>query len=261
MKFLPFLLAAPLFAHDLYIMPQQFTVAPGSTLAIEFHNGDSFPVSEAAPTPARLRNAQIITANSVVPIEDLKQDDKITLGHVPVSAPGELLITVSTVPNFIELEPSKFLDYLKEEGLQTVIRWRAEHQADGKPGRERYTKFAKSLASSGASAGDLYKHAVGFDIEFIPEVDPTAMKAGGLLPVRVYLRGKPAPDLQVEAASSTASGSQTKIVGRTDSDGRIAIPIDAPGKWRLHTLYMEPCPSPTIADWDSFWASLTFEVP
>ena len=49
------------------------------------------------------------------------------------------------------------------------------------------------------------------------------------------------------------------LIGKTDAQGRIALPVKS-GKWRLHTIYMERIAEPD-ADWESFWATLTFEIP
>ena len=38
-----------LFAHDLYLMPDTFTVAKGQVFFVSLHNGDSFPESEVRP--------------------------------------------------------------------------------------------------------------------------------------------------------------------------------------------------------------------
>ena len=164
-----------------------------------------------------------------------------------------------TVPNFIELAPDKFLDYLKEEGLSEVIAWRTQHGEAGKPGRERYSKFAKSLVLSG-TADEHQPPALGFPIEIVPERNPYLLHAGEELPVRVLLRGKPAPHLQVEAAWADQGQSKTTVIGRTDSTGRIRVPLTSAGQWRLHSLHMERCAEPAVADWESLWASLTFAV-
>ena len=78
-----------------------------------------------------------------------------------------------------------------------------------------------------------------------------------MLPVRVLFRGKPAVDLQLTAAS-TADGFKTGVVGKTDADGRLAIPVSR-GQWRLHTILMERVNEAEV-DWDSTWTTLTFEV-
>ena len=257
-------LAARLLAHDLYIFPDAFNVVSKTKLQVAFHNGDSFPQSEVAPTIARLKEAQLRFASATIAIQDLKVDGKRAVGTVQAPAgSGNLLLSVHTAPNFIELAPDKFLAYLKEEGLSEVIDWRAKHDETRKPGRERYSKFAKSLIVSGAP-DDFYRTPLGFPIEIVPEENPYSLHSGARLPVRVLFRGKPAAGLQLEAAWSDSGKSKTTVIGRTDTEGRIRVPLTAAGKWRLHSLLMERCPrqgtEPAAADWESFWASLTFEV-
>lgn len=247
-------------AHDLYLLPDRFHVAPQSTLRVAFHNGDAFPESEAAAHIDRLKDAQLRSATSTSPVHGLKVAGKRVLGSVVVPAgSGTLLVSVHTVPNFIELAPDKFLAYLEEEGLSSVIAWRSQHGEEKKPGRERYSKFAKSLLLSG-TPDDFYKQALDFPIEIIPESNPYALHAGGELPVRVLFRGKPAAGTQLEAAWANNGKSKTMVVGRTDAEGRIRVPLTAAGKWRLHSLKMERCADPAAADWESVWASLTFEI-
>ena len=102
---------------------------------------------------------------------------------------------------------------------------------------------------------------MGFPIEIIPLADPYSIHAGSALRVRVLFRGRPARGLQLEAAWSSGTQNKTTVIGRTSADGEIAVPIAKAGTWRLHTLRMERCADPKSADWESFWASLTFEIP
>ncbi len=254
---LPFWLA--LHAHDLYLLPDSFHVKTGALLKVGFHNGDSFPESEVAPQLARLQDAQLIGQNGKSMVQNLRISSKETLGTVKIPGMGSFLLSVRTVPNLIELAPDKFLDYLKEEGLSDVIEWRAKHQETGKPGRERYTKYAKSLLQSGSSDA-FYQHSLGFPIEIIPLADPYTLQAGGTLPVLVMSQGKPAAGLQLEAAWAFHEQHKTIVIGRTDADGNISVPIAKAGIWRFHTLRMERCMDTAVADWESSWASLTFEV-
>lgn len=254
------LLTAGLLAHDLYVLPDAFSVTAKTKLRVAFHNGDSFPESEVAPTIARLKDAQLLSARGPLSIQNLQVAGKRAVGSVDVpTGNGNLLLSVHTAPNFIELAPDKFIAYLKEEGLTQVIDWRSQHDEKAKPGRERYSKFAKSLLVSGAP-DDFYGHSLGFPIEIIPEANPYMLHAGSQLPVRVMFRGTPAAGLQLETAWSGEGKSKTTVIGRTDAEGRIRVPLTAAGKWRLHSLMMERCAEPAVADWESFWASLTFEI-
>ncbi len=83
------------------------------------------------------------------------------------------------------------------------------------------------------------------------------MKPGESLTVRVLFKGAPAANVQVIAASAT--GKPTPV-GATAADGRISVRIPASGVYRLHALQMERCTDQSAAEWESYWATLTFEV-
>lgn len=225
-------------AHDLYLMPASFTAQPGKPVLVSIHNGDSFPASEGPTDPSRVLGGQLA---------DLRIAGKATHGFAD-PAP---VLAVSTQPRTIQIEATKFESYLKEEGLEQAIEYRRLHGESAKPGRETYSKHAKTvLTVPGSESG--WAHAAGLDLEFVPEADPSTSRS---LPVRVLYQGRPAPGLQVEAAQESG---RRMVVGRTDSGGRIVVPIDARGRWRLHTVRMERASS-SGAEWRSHWASLTFE--
>lgn len=251
---------AALCAHDMYVMPNSFRPARGTTLTAGFHVGDSFPQSEVGGRLDRLQNPKLIWQGGSAPFTKLRVDGKRDVGEVVVGGSGELIAAVNTLPSLITLQPEKFTAYLKDEGLPEIITWRAEHGESAKPGKERYSKYAKSILLSGDSNG-FASHAVGYVIEIIPEADPYKLKPGDLLPVRVLFRGKPAADLQIESAWAAGNtGSKTTVVGRTNIDGQIKVPLPDSGLWRIHTIKMERCAEPSVADWESFWGSLTFEM-
>ena len=246
-------------AHDLYLMPEKFQVRVGAILRIAFRNGDSFPSSEVAPKVARLSKAQVAGKGGTAEIERLRETGKETVGEAKISSQGSLLISVQTVPNFIELEASKFESYLKEEGLTDVLEYRVQHRETHKPGRERYSKYAKSIVTAG-KPDDYFRHIVGFPIEIVPLSDAAAVLPGANLPVLVLFRGKPVAGLALEVAWTADGRSETNVIGKTGQDGQIQVPISRAGIYRLHSLKMERCPNPKAADWESFWASFTFAV-
>lgn len=256
----PLILAAlPLLAHDLYVMPAKFHVASPGTLSIALHNGDDFPSSQAAARLERLLEPRLVSATGTTPLTNLRVDGKLTRADAPVNGTGTMIVAINTRPNRIELKAPQFLSYLEHEGLLNVIESRRKNHTEGQPGSERYSKYVKSLIVAGAPS-DFYRHAVGFPIEIIPQADPEGTHSGGTLPIQVLFRGKPAADLQVEMAWLAPNGAATKkVAGRTDRDGRLTIPIAGTGTWKLHTVLMERCADPAF-DWESFWASLTFEI-
>ncbi len=246
-------------AHDLYLLPERFHVKNGEVLTIAMHNGDAFPESEANAPIQRLRQVSLRSASATAEVNTLHDVGKETFGTVTVPGSGDLWLTVRSIPNFISMKPGEFISYLKEEGLNHVLEARVKSGDSGNPSRERYSKFAKSLLVAG-ELNDEYRKPVGFLIEIVPEKDPYRLHVGDSLPVQIFFRGQPAAGMQLEAAWSGPAGNKVQIIGVTDAKGHIDVPLKAAGKWRLHSLKMERCAEPAVADWESYWASLTFEL-
>jgi len=252
--FLIALAATEAAAHYTFILPQAFRVTAGETMTIGFHSGDGFP--ESAAILKRLQEPTVRTDRGAIKLGGLKEDGKRLVASTVAPTSSHIIVTALNPPAVEQMKPDSFEKYLEEEGLGHIVRARAARGESGAPGRERYTMYAKAILTTG-TPGDGYKSVVGLPLEIIPEKDPYRLQSGEMLPVRVLFRGKPAADLQLTAAS-TAEGFKTGVVGKTDADGRLAIPVSR-GQWRLHTIFMERVTEAEI-DWDSTWTTLTFEV-
>jgi uncharacterized GH25 family protein len=233
--FTTLLCATTAVAHDFYLMPSTFLPEKGATLLVGFHVGDSFPESEVSGSPDRFLDPQLIWKTGSAALQNLRVDGKRVVANTHAIAEGNLILAVRTAPRLIELDASKFTEYLREEGLASTIAWRAKHGQSEKLGKERYSKYAKALLLSGAQNG-FAGHRVGYTIEIIPQADPTALKPGDSLPIQVMFRGKPAADLQIESAWAASNEAKTTVVGNTDSEGRIRVPLSRAGRWRIHTI-------------------------
>ncbi len=249
----------PAFSHDLYFMPERFAASPGTQLRVVFQNGDEFPEGVSSVKPEKLQNTRLVSRGGMANFENIAAEATRTIATVRVPAAGLAILTAQTIPTFIELDPKKFGSYLEHENLQHALKWREAHGETNRPGRERYSKYVKSLILVGKADG-YYRERTGLAIEIIPEADPYSLRPGDTLPVQVLFRGSPAVDVAVESAWLENGKSKMEVVGRTDRDGRVRVPVKAIGPYRLHAIVMERCAEPKAADWESFWASLTFEI-
>jgi hypothetical protein len=252
-------LTAGLFGHDLYLRPRTFRLAPGQAGVVEFHNGEAFPNSQVPPVLARLRGMKVLSLKGEQPLIGVRIVGKAALGSFKAPESPAFLVVGETTPNYIELPAPKFEEYLAHESLASISEWRKAHGEAGKPGREMYSKYVKAILHTGAVDAFVTK-PVGQTIEFVPMVDPASLKPGDKLTVRILFRGSPAADLHVEASSATGGAVKERQLSRTDREGKIDIPLDVPGLWKLHAIRMERGQNTAHADWESFWASLTFEV-
>ena len=50
------------------------------------------------------------------------------------------------------------------------------------------------------------------------------------------------------------------LIWRTDAEGRARLVLPHADVWLLSVVHMIPAPAGAKADWESFWASLSFET-
>jgi uncharacterized GH25 family protein len=77
--------------------------------------------------------------------------------------------------------------------------------------------------------------------------------------VRLLYLGEPLAGAQVEAIPAAAP--RGKQVARSDALGRVRFRLAGRGAWLVKAVHMRRAEDPAEADWESFWASLTFELP
>jgi hypothetical protein len=246
-----------LLGHVLYGLPSR----PGRTLSrVSLHNGDDFSLADQAPRPDRLHAVRAITQDESCDLEVSGTPETgvhVDLGGLTAPA----WVVVETQPTFIELAADKFHRYLTHEGLGHVIDARSVAGADTVAGREVYSKYAKTAVSDRPGTVSFLAGAVGLPIELVP-LTTAPLTLGDVLHVRVLVDGRPAPGLQVRVHHRASEDEAPRETARvhTNRDGVVAMPIDATGLWRLHTIAMTPHDAPAEAGWRSVWASLTFRL-
>lgn len=254
------LFMVPLMAHDLYIMPETFRPKAGQAIFVELHNGDAFPESKGPPSRERLGETRLLSKGAPVLLKNFTEERKalVTNVTVPGDATGSLIFTTSLSANSRSYDAKKFETYLEEEGLEMVTRYRKEHGVDAGPIKELYSKFAKALVFNG-SPSQFSTRAVGMKIEIVPAVDPGTLGAGGSLPVQVFLDGKPAVGLSVECTHTTGGPAKGEVIGHTDSQGRVSVPLQN-GRFRLTTGFSQRYRDQSVANWETFFATLNFAI-
>lgn len=90
-------------------------------------------------------------------------------------------------------------------------------------------------------------------LEIVPEKDPTTLRAGDELPVRVLHKGKPLSGLSLAAVGP---GTEKPEMHTTDSEGRVAFTLPRPGPWLLRGTLLEPSTA-RDTDWRSVFTTLT----
>lgn len=251
------LASSALQAHDFWIEPSTFTPAAGQRVAVRLRVGEHFRGDPVPRNLERMERFAVLGDSGELPVEGVPNTDPA--GHVSFKSPGLQLLVYDSDRALIELVGPKFEEYLKEEGLTGISALRAERGQSAAGAKEVYSRCAKTLVAVRGNSSGKHDRIAGLPLELVPEKNPYALTGGGELPVRLLYQGKPLEDVLVIALQKGRAGEAASA--RTDWKGRVALRLDRPGAWLVKAVHMVPAPKETGADWESFWASLTFEIP
>ncbi len=249
----------PASAHDFWIEPGSFELAPGTVLPVRLRVGEHLIGDPVARDPDLIIRFAALRNGRELPIAGTPGQEPAGLMR-PVD-PGLYLLVYASRPSPVNLDAAKFEKYLAEEGLERILQLRESRGETQKAGREVFSRCAKSIVICGdpvRADRSGFDRPVGLITEIVPEVDPTSLAPGDQLPLRLLFRGKPLSDALVTAIGT--ADPRARITGRTRADGRIALALPAPGIWLVKSVQMVRASGIPDAEWESFWASLTFRV-
>lgn len=247
--FLLVLLPATAVAHDLYLV----SGVAGAKGKICAHVGEHFPASMNAVTADRIERFAVREGEKTAALTGKVQGKQFC---APYPGKGPAIAEMLVFPRFILLKGKDFSGYIHGEGLTQVEK--ARQAAPDAPGRELYSRYSKLLLGAGEQA----TQPLGHTLEIVPEKDPSSLKPGEGLAVRVLFRGQPLADAQIAAvyAGAVLKAHEWPGVTRTDAQGRAVLQLDRAGLWYARMIYMVPAQGDPEIDWRSFFATLTFEV-
>jgi hypothetical protein len=245
----------PLLAHDLWIEPTTFSPKPGQIVGVRLRVGENL-IGELLPLVPALVN-QFIVEDAADRKPVVGRPGAELAGVLRAAMPGLLVIGYRSNRSTIELEADKFNQYLKEEGLEAIAALRARRNETDASAREFYSRCAKSLVFSGSPNEAKGDRPLGFPLELVAERNPYTISAGQELPVRLTYESRPLAGALVVAMNSLNPAE--KQAARTDADGRVQFRLRPGGMWLVKSVHMVPAPAGSNAEWESFWASLTFE--
>ena len=256
--------ALSLEAHDLFLKPNDFFVAPHASLSIRVLNG-TFTTSEAEVTRSRLRDLSVAGPAGVThpDTSTWTGSKKESTWRVGLAEAGTYVLGASVLPRTLGLTAKAFNDYLAEDGLPDILAQRRERNELERPARERYAKHVKTIVQVGDVRSNTIDIPLGYPAELVPLDNPYVLRRGDTFRVRALVERKPVPNMVVLAGGHTAQGKPIPSASvRTDADGVARIPIRTSGVWYVKFIDMRriaPDARDSV-DYESKWATLTFAI-
>lgn len=256
------LLPCPAGAHEFWLAPTRYRAARGDTVAVKAYVGTGFRGEIKPYAPSRAVRFSLRTTRDIDLSRAARNGDLVMARFVVADEGGSLVSHQSTFAD-VELPAAEFDAYLKLEGLDAV-RARRAHASSSGVVRERYARCAKTWVAG--SEVTRITRPTGLTYELTPLATP----ASGSLTVRATFRGRPLSGALVRAWNrplpkggrpfdpTMRDSVPSWTEGRTDARGLVTLPLGRTGEWLFSSVHMVPSADREEADWESYWASLTF---
>lgn len=248
-------------AHEFWIAPHAYQVAPGEPIVADLRVGQDFQGSRQTYFPDRFARFEVKMGETVLPVEG-------RLGDMPAmtfTPPGEGLAVVihETKGDSLRYKTRDLFEgFVAHKELGDVLERHAERGLPELAFREAYTRYTKSLVAVGSGEGA--DSEVGLHTEIVALANPYTDDLSAGFPVRVLYEGAPRVGAQVEVFARDADAEVTKALYHTDDEGRAVIEVEPDTEYMVDAVVMEdtgnddPDAGPV---WHSAWANLTFHTP
>ena len=254
-------LALPVFAHDLFLKPNNFFAKINQKISISVMNG-TFQTSEGAVSFARLTDVSVVapSGNRTNQKEaDFTKNETTAFLNLEPKEAGNYIVGLSTMWRENSLPAKEFNEYLVGEGIPDILEDRKRDKELETDGRYRYSKYVKTILQVGNKQSDTYKTVLGYAVEMIPQANPYKLKKGNTIEILCLKDGKPLAGQTVLTGYESGGRLAAEKSVRSDAKGIIKIKLDGAGKWYAKFINMVKIDDPKL-NYESKWATLTFEI-
>ena len=239
-------------AHEFWVEPSAFSLATGARLDVRLCVGDG---TESWPLPRnerRIERFETIGQSGKLPLLGIDGADPAGIARLQI--PGGYIVAFESKHTLANMPAEQFSAYLKEKGLEQILRLREQRGENQRGARDAYSRHAKALIRVGESREEIIDRAIGLRLELIAEPG----RPGDPRSFQLRYEGKPLANALVAATLLGAAASDLHT--RTDKHGRATFSLQSAGAWRIAAVHMIKARDAASADWESLWASLSFEL-
>jgi uncharacterized GH25 family protein len=248
-------------AHEFWLFPTQFFPKAGETVSVSINVGEDYMGERWGGGSRRVQSLRLITPKGEKNLTTtvVQTDSAVTLKPVTLTEAGTHVLVLETNSSFIELEPEKFLDYLKEDGLDNAVDYRQKNGETKKNGRELYRRCAKTVMQVGTVKGNEITKPMDLAIDIVPQQNPYSLPKGSTLTCQFLYENKPLKNALVRCWRRVNGKTELEFK-RSDAAGNATFELPKKGNaaYMVSVVTMVRLTDTSKADWQSTWGSLTF---
>ena len=230
--------AAVASAHDTWVISATNFGRVGAPVQFDLTSGVTFPIDDFAIAPARVARALVREGSFTRTLQHPRTGALALEYRWTPKVAGVATVGVELHPTTLALDPKAIGEYLTEINASDAIRATWKSLGPGQKWTESYTKHAMTFVRIAPAKRDVaftanksWTRPIGLGLEFLPERDPTALRAGDTLIVRVLQKGVPLAGFSVGAIRE---GRSKAAFFKTDAAGRAGVVVDANGRWLIN---------------------------
>ena len=250
----------PAEAHDFWLQPERFTLAPNTAMPLTLQVGHG-PYRQRSQIPLRriIRFAAIGEDGAAIDLRaSLHPGAASNDGMLTLRQPGTHVLLLETDSKAQSHLPAlRFNDYLRVEGLTPALAARERNQRTHADGSENYSRCAKALVQVGTELSGRVTAPLGLPLEIIPMLNPYAERQSARLPIEIQYFGKPLAGATVKLTDleHDAEPLETRI---SDSHGRAEFSMPKAGRWMVNVVWTRELPRTSDTDFETVFSSLSF---
>jgi uncharacterized GH25 family protein len=255
------LAALPAWAHEFWIEPVTYRVAPGETIEARTFNGEHFGGIEYGYSKAGYQQSGVVAGADARPIPG-ENGDKPAISTLPAGEGLNVLFHASAVSTLTYPTMGKFEHFIKGKRLDWVLEVHKERRLPDEDIREAYFRFVKALVAVGDGAGS--DRLIGMPYELLALDNPYT--DAGDIRFRVYLNKQPVGagvPVFVFHKTGERGAEPEKIELTTDAAGEVTVPR-MPGDFMVNAVHItepsEKLARSTRADWVTLWAASNYRI-
>jgi uncharacterized GH25 family protein len=254
--------AAVASAHDTWLISATNSARVGAPILFDLTSGETFPIDDFAIVPSRVSRALVREASFTRALARPTSSALALEYRWTPKFAGVSTIGVELHPSTLVLEPKLIDEYLAEIDASDEIRAEWKSLGGAQKWTESYTKHAMTFVrvapakDSAWIADKSWTKPLGLGLEILPERDPTALRAGDTLIVRVLRKGVPLSGFSVGAIRE---GRTKATFFKTDAKGRAGVVVDADGRWLLNGTSLRRATTDATV-WESDFVTATVHV-
>ena len=248
------------FAHEFWIDPTAFVVAPDAMLAADLRVGEAYRGGPQPYLTQSFTRFEIVQDGRARPVTG-------RLGNIQALQMGDLsdglaVIVHETTGQMLTWTGwDRFLAFAEHKDLGDVTAMQAARGLDQEGVTEVYIRYAKSLVAIGDGAG--MDGRMGLRTEFVALTNPYRDDPALGFAAQLWLDDAPRADVQVEVFAKSPDGAVAVSLARTDAEGIVRLPVAAGMRYMIDAVVLEAVApdQPTDPEWRTLWANMTFCVP